>query len=235
MAVIRIRPSYFLLLCVVVFSSLQGVRGQASAKPKAELVILNVDFATSSFGVSGQLNRGIVTEGRVDAGGIPKGDSDFRAEFGWPVARGTPFLIPSEDHQSFQSQLRHSSRVAGIRVDHVLVEVRNDAPKTIRSIDWEFTYPHFEGDLEVVFLEARTGVKIPPGETTRLSHWLPHDGCRIGIRVLDLGRDVQLFGRVCGNRSAPRRTGIYRLEARIKRIEYADGTAWRDGVSDPDS
>jgi hypothetical protein len=107
--------------------------------------------------------------------------------------------------------------------DYVVLRVENQSGKTIKKVDWEFTYPRFNGGTEVVFQPVRSRLKILPDRVASLAQKLPQDGSH--RRHLH-SRGEQFIGRSFG-REHRKDTGIYPFEARIRRVEFSDGTSWQ--------
>jgi len=95
--------------------------------------------------------------------------------------------------------------------------VRNSSRKTIKSVEWEFTFPRFERGAEVVYHQAVTKIRIPPDETGSLTKLLKKDKCEIRSDVVN---GTPYISRVCDGKS----TGSYPLQMRIMRVKYTDGT-----------
>lgn len=165
--------------------------------------------------------------------GMPMGDYSYRAEFGWPPPGSTsvPVSIPSGMHETLRRRYPGNQNLIPrppgtewpLRARFAVLEVRNESAKTIKSVDWEFTYPHFKGDKEVLYYQANSRLKIPPGRMATLARELPRDDCRETHRISREGRWIR---RVCG-RTNPKHTGMYPVEVRINRVKYTDGSVWQ--------
>ncbi|HXG67705.1 MAG TPA: hypothetical protein VNO70_21565 [Blastocatellia bacterium] len=171
-------------------------------KPPPELKTLSFGFEVKSF------TRLEVEPVSTNTATIPTGVYAYRSEFGGEPARGREY---------------YEHKAERIQEEYAVLRVRNDGAKTIAAIDWEFTFPRFKGDKEIVYYQARNRFKILPGQVASLAQKLPDDGS--GVRhIISGGR--RFIARSFG-RTHRKTTGIYPLEARIKQVRYTDGTVWK--------
>lgn len=133
----------------------------------------------------------------------------YRAELGG---------APDARYERYQYQRKQE------QVKYAVLRVTNESSKTIKTIDWEFTYPHFKGDKEIPFLKTQTNLAIEKGRTATLSTRLPSENDCGLVWVVQKGQAA--MGRNCG-RQTKRMTGIYPIEVRLVEISYQDGTVWK--------
>jgi hypothetical protein len=110
------------------------------------------------------------------------------------------------------------------RTLYAVIRVTNQGARPIKSVDWEYTSPHFEGDKIVIHRQTSSGVKIGGGETAFLRKKLSrkHD-CHLVTGAI-FGQ--QTLGESCGRKHS-RWTGSHVVEARLLKITYEDGTVWK--------
>ena len=125
---------------------------------------------------------------------------------------------PGKNRQYYQYEKREEkSRYATLRL-------KNEDTKTIESIVWEFTDPHFKGDKEIGYTEKKSKMKIVSGQGAVLSERIPeHSDCMNQIAFI---QGVQSMARTCG-RENRKTTNSYLIEAKIKQVNYEDGTVWK--------
>jgi hypothetical protein len=113
----------------------------------------------------------------------------------------------------------------------VQVAVKNEGPKTIKAVAWDFAFPRFEGDRLVLRYDVSSKIEIKPGQKKTLKQALPAGarGCEMVVVRADAGGNATkgYYGGVCGDPLAMRDPAAMNQEAVIiKRIEYADGSVW---------
>jgi hypothetical protein len=107
---------------------------------------------------------------------------------------------------------------------YAVLRLTNESIKTIKSIDWEYTSPHFDGDKIVIYKKTSSHMKIGSGETAALSKKLSDDhNCGTHLNSV-LGEQALSTG--CG-RKTRKWTGTHLVEARLLKITYEDGTVWK--------
>ncbi len=140
---------------------------------------------------------------------IPTATSNYGAEYG---------KEPTRNSQYFQYEKR------SMTVPYMTVWMKNEGEKTINSIVWEYTDPHFKGDKEIVFSEAKTKLQIAAGRTATLSTRVPeHKDC-MNSMVMTNGESS--MSRTCG-RETRKQTNTYPVTVKIKQVNYEDGTVWK--------
>ena len=143
--------------------------------------------------------------------------SAYRADDGWQPSANQRYREVSKDKFSPNASHQIGQVIATL-------QIKNEGTKKIKSIVWEFTDPHFKGDKEIAFTEVKTKLNLATGETGVLSkrvssHW----PCRTQI---DRTKQDQPIFRTCG-RGNPKTTKSYPAEARIKLVNFEDGTMWK--------
>ena len=115
---------------------------------------------------------------------------------------------PGKNRQYYQYEKREEkSRYATLRL-------KNEDTKTIESIVWEFTDPHFKGDKEIGYTEKKSKMKIVSGQGAVLSERIPeHSDCMNQIAFI---QGVQSMARTCG-RENPKTTNSYPLKRKLSR------------------
>jgi hypothetical protein len=107
---------------------------------------------------------------------------------------------------------------------YAVLRLTNESAKTIKSIDWEYTSPHYKGNKLVLYQQASTHMKIGSGQMATLSKKLPQENkCGIHFGVI-FGQ--QTLGKGCGWQDK-KWTGMHLVEARLLKITYEDGTVWK--------
>lgn len=125
---------------------------------------------------------------------------------------------PTRNSQYYQYEKRTEvTRYATLRV-------KNEGTKAIKSVVWEYTDPHFKGDKELVYSAATTKLKIAPGQAAALATRVSdYRDCGMPMRFEG---GVVSVARVCG-RQTRKTTSYYRLEAKVKQVNYEDGSVWK--------
>jgi hypothetical protein len=148
--------------------------------------------------------------------------------------------VPTNNHHlrsteifTYRSELGNEPRVGNqyeqyklrpIKSMFAVLQVTNESAKAIKSIDWEYTYPHFKGDKVISHLKTTSRLKIGSGQTATLSKQLPYEpGCGM---IYVIARGQQAIGKSCG-RKTRKETGVYPVEMRLRQIKYDDGTVWK--------
>lgn len=116
---------------------------------------------------------------------------------------------------------RYEKRTEQLR--YATLRVKNDGAKAIKAVLWEFTDPHFKGDKEIATSEAKTKMNIPAGQSAVLSQRVPdHRDCGTATRIAN---GTWALAGSCG-RTNRKMTNYYPVEARLKKVLYADGSQW---------
>lgn len=140
---------------------------------------------------------------------IPTSTSAYGAEYG---------REPNKNSQYYQYEKRTE------KIPYATLRLKNEGTKKIDSIVWEFTDPHFKGDQETGYSEKKSKLKISPGQSAVLSERIPeHSKCMNQITFM---HGVQSMARSCG-RENRKTTNSYLVEAKIKQVNYEDGTVWK--------
>jgi hypothetical protein len=107
---------------------------------------------------------------------------------------------------------------------YAVLRLTNYGAKPIKSVDWEYTDPHFKGDKIVSSRQTSSRMKIGSGETVALSKKLfdEHSCWRMSGSILG----TQATGKSCGRKNT-KTTGMHPVEARLLKITYEDGTVWK--------
>ncbi|MFN7930794.1 MAG: hypothetical protein U0Y68_23290 [Blastocatellia bacterium] len=124
---------------------------------------------------------------------------------------------PTNDSRYYKYEKREE------RSRYATVRVKNESAKAIKAIQWEFTDPHFNGDKEIGYSEGQTKMQLAAGQSAVLVQRVPdHPTCGMAMRV------TAGAGSMAGNcgRSQRKMTRYYPIEARLKKVFYADGTVW---------
>jgi hypothetical protein len=107
---------------------------------------------------------------------------------------------------------------------YAVLRLTNESTKTIKSIDWEYTSPHFDGDKIVIYKKTSSHIKIGGGETVALSKKLSDDhNCGMFLNSM-MGE--QVLNTICGRKNR-KSTGSHLIEARLLKVTYEDGTVWK--------
>jgi hypothetical protein len=148
--------------------------------------------------------------------------------------------VPAKNHHlrsteifTYRSELGNEPRAGNqyeqfnmrpIKSMFALLQVTNESAKTITSIEWEYTYPHFKGDKVISHLKTTSRLKIGSGQNATLSKQLPYEpDCGM---IYVMARGQQAIGKTCG-RKIRKETGVYPVEMRLRQINYEDGTVWK--------
>lgn len=116
---------------------------------------------------------------------------------------------------------RYEKRTEQLR--YATLRVKNEGTKAIKAVVWEFTDPHFKGDKELATSEAKTKMSIPAGQSAVLSQRVPdHRDCGTATRIAN---GTWALAGSCG-RTNRRLTNYYPVEAKLKKVLYADGSTW---------
>jgi hypothetical protein len=107
---------------------------------------------------------------------------------------------------------------------YAVLRLTNNGAKPIKSVDWEYTDPHFKGDKIVSSRQTSSKLKIGSGETVALSKKL-FDGHNCG-RMSGSILGTEATGQSCGRKNR-KTTGMHPMEARLLKITYEDGTVWK--------
>ncbi len=167
---------------------------------------------------------------QAESPALPGGEYPYRPEFGTEPRPGT-------DYQDYYAPDRHQVDPAR-RPNTVEIKtrpvaalmIRNESGKTIKSVEWEFTYPDVKKGKEVIYCPAVSRLRIPPNETTVLVKPFPKDKCELRSEMVN---GVPYLRRVCKGKT----TGSYPLQTRINRVRYTDGTVeeqtdWRVAIQE---
>lgn len=124
---------------------------------------------------------------------------------------------PTNNSQYYQYE-KHTETIR-----YATLRVKNEGAKTIKSVVWEFTDPHFKGEKEVGYSEAKTKMNIPAGQSAVLVQRVPeHRYC--GQAGVSTSGSYAVAGS-CG-RSNRKMTSYYPVKAKLKQVIYADGSVW---------
>jgi hypothetical protein len=201
----RVKPEllclYFVLLASCCLAQAQTSGQTSMSNPPSGLKTLGFGFEKKAF------TRLVVTQVNTNNTTIPTEPYAYRAELG-----NVPH--PGNNYYQYERQPAKS--------DYAVLQVRNEGTKTIESVDWEFTFPRFKGNKEMVYYQTSSRIKIAPNQVATLSKKLTTDDCASRI-VHALG--TVYIGRVCGRKNR-KSTGMYAAEGRIKQVRYTDGTVW---------
>ena len=146
---------------------------------------------------------------QTNGGTLPTTTANYGAEYG---------SAPTRNSQYYQYEKR-------TEVTHyATLRVKSEGAKAIKSVVWEYTNPHFKGDKEIVYTETTTKLKIASGQAAVLVARVPdYRDCGMPMRYEGGAMSV---ARVCG-RETRKSTSYYRLEAKVKQINYEDGSVWK--------
>lgn len=191
----------FFSFAVVAQTSPQQKQPQNNSQVKA----IRFDFVFKTVETPNFQSMGTPSAYRADDNWQPTSEQRYRE-----ISKSKVYL--NESSQSSLSQVIAS------------FQIKNEGTKKINSIVWEFTDPHFKGDKEIGFTEVKTKLNLAAGETGILSkrvssHW----PCRTHI---DRTKKHQPILRTCG-RGNPKTTKSYPADARIKQVNFEDGTMWK--------
>jgi hypothetical protein len=140
---------------------------------------------------------------------VPTSTSAYGAEYG---------REPNKNSQYYQYEKRTE------RIPYATLRLKNEGTKAIDSVVWEFTDPHFKGDQETGYSEKKSKIKIAPGQSAVLAERVPeHSNCGSQIAFK---QGVHSMALICG-RVNRRTTKSYPVDAKIKQVNYEDGTVWK--------
>ncbi|MBS1808054.1 MAG: hypothetical protein JST84_07680 [Acidobacteria bacterium] len=101
--------------------------------------------------------------------------------------------------------------------------MKNEGTKAIKSVAWAFTDPHFKGDKEVGYSEAKTKMNIAPGQSAVLVQRVPeHRNCG---QATAMAWGTYSIAGSCG-RPNRKMTSYYTVEAKLKQVVYSDDSVW---------
>jgi hypothetical protein len=196
------------LLCLYFVLLASCCLAQAQTSGQSSMSNLPSGLKTLGFGFEKKAStRLVVTQVNTNNTTIPTTTYAYRAELG----NGPQ---PGNNYYQYESQ--------PFQRDYAVLQVRNEGTKTIESVDWEFTFPRFKGNQELVYYQTRTRIKIAPNQVATLTQKLSTDDC--APRIVHAFGTVYI-GRVCGRKNR-KSTGLYAAEGRIKQVRYTDGTVW---------
>lgn len=194
-----------ILLIALLAFTVSAQPAKSSDKTQNESGVKVLSFGATSKKTS-QLE---LTEVPNNPAVIPTAPSNYGAEYS---------KEPMRNSQYYHYEKRNVS------VPYMTAWVKNDSGKTIKSIVWEYTDPHFQGDKEIAYTEATTKLPIAAGRTATLSTKIPeHKDCGNIVMMKD---GETYTGRTCG-RGTRKSTQIYPLTVKVKQITYEDGTVWK--------
>ncbi len=192
-----------ILITVILFSSTSVMAQNAKPATASDLKVV-------SFGIEGK------TSTRLEVEAVPTNNNlrptdifIYRPELGGEPRAGNQY-----------NQYKMQSTKAMFAV----LRVTNESVKTIKSIEWEYTNPHFKGDKVISHLKITSRQKIGSGQNATLSKELPYEPDCAKVHVVTRG--YQTIGKDCG-RKIKKRTGMYPVEVRLLQIKYEDGTVWK--------
>jgi hypothetical protein len=90
-------------------------------------------------------------------------------------------------------------------------KVRNDGPKTVRAVVWEYVFADPETKEEVGRHRHRSAVRIRPGKIGELTGRSPSPPARV-VRAAE---------------GEKKERAVYSEQVVVRRVEYADGSAWQ--------
>ncbi len=140
------------------------------------------------------------------------------------------FSVPPEDRRA-RGRLRSYTRVID-DAQMVQVVVKNTEAKPIKTVEWDFAFPRYEGGQLLSRFNVTTKVEIKPGGKKTLKHKLPPGAKRCEVvKVVSDEKEpekVSTFEAVCGQGfHDPSLLKQKQETISIKRIEYADGSGWQ--------
>jgi hypothetical protein len=130
-----------------------------------------------------------------------------------------------------RGRLRSNVRVVD-EAQWVQVTVRNDGPKVIKAVAWDFAFPRLVDNQVALRFDVSSQIEIKPGKKKTLKQALPPGarGCEMMVVRAGEGGGAQVgyYGGVCGHPLAMRDPAATTQEAAtIRRVEYADGSVWQ--------
>lgn len=114
----------------------------------------------------------------------------------------------------------------------IQVELKNSNSKAIKAVEWDFAFPRYENGQLILRYNVTTKVEIKPGGKKTLKHKLPTGAkkCEVVKVISDENQPdkVSTFEAVCGQGfHDPSLLKQKQETITIKRIEFADGSAWQ--------
>ena len=191
-----------LAFAVALTGSAQTLPVSSLAQP-AGLQVLGFSFSDKT---SSRLELQSLTTGQngyLQAGNLP-----VQAEFGVEPRRGREI---------------YGYRRQTIHTEYANLIVKNSSGKTIKAVTWEYVLPRFVKGKEVAYWSVRSKVRLEPNQVQRLSQPLPYSTCR---RQTLSQNGTEYTSQVCG-RQHVLTTAWHPVSARIRRVEYTDGSSWQ--------
>lgn len=195
--------SWIVIVFVTVAVVAQTSTSQNNQSPNFGLKITGFNFEAKS---SSRLD--VVPVQPSGSGTLPTAPANYGAEYSG---------APTRNSQYYQYEKRTEvTRYATLRV-------KNEGLKAIRSVVWVFTDPHFKGDKEVGYSEAKTKMNIPSGQSAVLVQRVPeHRNCG---QAMSVASGTYSIAGSCG-RPNRKITSYYTVEAKLKQVMYSDGSVW---------
>jgi hypothetical protein len=197
------RLALSILLTIVMFSGASVFAQSPNPAPAPDLKII-------SFGIERKSSTRLEVESVPTSNNLRPPDIFVYR----PELRGEPKAVG--DYEQY--------KMRPVQAMFFVLEVLNEGAKTIQSIEWEYTYPHFKGDKVISHLKTTSRLKIGSGKNATLSKQLPYEpDC--GMTYI-MARGHQAIGKDCG-RKTRRSTGVHPVEVKLLKINYEDGTVWK--------
>lgn len=141
--------------------------------------------------------------------------------------------VPSTEAFAYRPELRNAPKTGDQYEQYVrrpsrnlytVLSVTNEGTKAVKSIEWEYTSPHFDGDKIVIYKKTTSHMKIGSGETVALRKKLS-DEYNCGLHLGSMMGE-QALNATCRGK-ARKSTGMHLVEAKLLKITYEDGTVWK--------
>jgi len=165
----------------------------------------------------------------AENGDMPMTETERLARQKNKTTKNVPAPIAPEDNRS-RGRLRSYTRVIN-DAQYVQLVVKNNDPKPIKIVEWDFAFPRYENGRLLSRYDVTTTVEIKPESKKTLKYKLPPGAkrCEVVKVISDENQPerVQTFEAVCGaGFNDPSLMTQKQETISIKRIEYADGSMW---------
>ncbi|MBS1790026.1 MAG: hypothetical protein JST85_20045 [Acidobacteria bacterium] len=163
---------------------------------------------------------------------LPEAERAIRQRSRTPSAGNKVAVAPiAPGDTRSRGRLRSYTRVIDA-AEYVQVELRNSNSKAVKTVEWDFAFPRYEDGKLLLRFDVISNQEIKPGGKKTLKIKLPPNAKRCEVvKVLSNENQpdkVSTFEAVCGSGiSDPSLLNQKQETITIKRIEFADGTAWQ--------
>ncbi len=202
----------------------------AGAENPPDIEILGSDIGPGfqmSLRPEYETGQGLIRQSRVTSGDLERDTSRYAANGrprNWSMEASMgldPFVDYSPDYLPPGYVIRPKKAVLATLV------IRNNGVKTVKTIDWEFQYPHITNNKTALRYLLKSHAVIRPGEIKTIREPLPHSARAFNIMRGNGPQRTVTFISSADGLSLTVPVDCLRESARINRILYADGTIWQ--------